>query len=64
MIKFFKLARRLRKDEDGATAIEYGLLAALIAVAIITTLGLLGTQLDTTFSNVEQELVSANTPTP
>lgn len=62
MIKLFKLAKRLHKDEDGATAIEYGLLAALIAVAIITTLGLLGTQLNTTFETVEQELVTANTP--
>lgn len=40
------------KDEDGATAIEYGLIAALIAVAIITAVGAVGSNLDTTFSEV------------
>jgi pilus assembly protein Flp/PilA len=40
------------KDEDGATAIEYGLIAALIAVAIITAVGAVGSDLATTFSRV------------
>lgn len=40
------------KDEDGATAIEYGLIAALIAVAIITAVGAVGSDLATTFSAV------------
>lgn len=40
------------KDEDGATAIEYGLIAALISVAIITAVGAVGTNLNTTFSSV------------
>jgi pilus assembly protein Flp/PilA len=40
------------KDEDGATAIEYGLIAALIAVAIITAVGAVGSDLATTFSEV------------
>jgi pilus assembly protein Flp/PilA len=37
------------RDESGATAIEYGLIAALIAVVIITAVKLVGTNLDTTF---------------
>ena len=39
-------------DRRGATAIEYGLIAALIAVAAITAMSALGNQLSTTFSNV------------
>ncbi len=43
---------RFLKDEEGVTAIEYGLIAALIAVAIIVGAGLTGTGLNTLFSNV------------
>jgi pilus assembly protein Flp/PilA len=46
-----KLVRFLR-DESGATAIEYGLIAAGIAVAIITVVGSLGSSLNTTFTSV------------
>lgn len=46
-------------DESGATAIEYGLIAALIGVAIIVAAGDLGTQLDETFQSVEDELSDA-----
>ena len=46
-----KLAR-LFKNESGATAIEYGLIAALIAVAIIGAVGALGTQTSGTFNDV------------
>jgi pilus assembly protein Flp/PilA len=42
---------RLVKDESGATAIEYGLIAALIAVGIITAAKALGTQISTTFNS-------------
>jgi len=52
--------KRFLKDESGATAIEYGLIAALIAVAIIGTLGLIGDQLDTTFGTVKSKLEGAN----
>ncbi|MFM1991889.1 MAG: hypothetical protein RJA99_4846 [Pseudomonadota bacterium] len=45
-------------DEDGVTAIEYGLLAALIAVAIIAGAGLLGTNLNTMFNNIAARLVA------
>ena len=44
--------RKLLKNEKGATAIEYGLIAALIAVAAIGAMGALGDQLDLTFNNV------------
>jgi pilus assembly protein Flp/PilA len=47
---------RFVKDERAATAIEYGLIAAGIAVAIIATVQALGTQLNTTFSSVSSAL--------
>jgi pilus assembly protein Flp/PilA len=43
---------RFVRDESGATAIEYGLIAALIAVVIITAVKTLGTNLTTTFNSV------------
>ena len=56
MAKFLKLF----KNEEGATAIEYGLIAALIAVACIAALQTVGTQLSSTFSKVGSSLTSAN----
>jgi pilus assembly protein Flp/PilA len=47
------------KDESGATAIEYGLIAAGISVAIIAVVNSLGTQLKTTFTNVSTQLGNA-----
>ena len=47
------------KDESGATAIEYGLIAALVAVAIITALGALGTELSNIFQYVADQLAAA-----
>jgi pilus assembly protein Flp/PilA len=47
-----KILRKMIRDEKGATAIEYGLIAALIAVAAITAMQGLGTQLNATFTNV------------
>ncbi len=44
--------RTMLKDNKGATAIEYGLIAALIAVAAITAMSALGTQITKTFNNV------------
>lgn len=49
---------RILKDESGATAIEYGLIAALIAVVIIAALATVGTKLSTTFSKVASNLAS------
>lgn len=56
MIKFIKLL----KDSRGATAIEYGLIAALIAVAAIAALRSVGTELQGTFGTVGTELSNAN----
>lgn len=53
MNKFFS---RFAKDESGATAIEYGLIAALIAVAIIAAVTLLGENLSATFDNLSGTL--------
>jgi pilus assembly protein Flp/PilA len=50
------LFARFAKDESGATAIEYGLIASLIGVAIIVGAGALGTQLNTTFNDISTEL--------
>ena len=50
------LVTRFAKDESGATAIEYGLIAAGISVAIITVVQGLGTKLNTTFSNITSKL--------
>ena len=47
---------RLLRDDRGATAIEYGLIAALIAVAAVTVLGTVGTNLTSTFSTVANDL--------
>ena len=52
------LVARFVKDESGATAIEYGLIAAGIAVAIITIVNTLGTSLSSTFNKVNSNLGS------
>jgi pilus assembly protein Flp/PilA len=52
MSKFLKLI----KNEEGATAIEYGLIAALIAVAAIGAMQNIGTKLSSTFNNVSNNL--------
>ena len=54
---------RFVKDESGATAIEYGLIAALIAVALIAILGTLSTSLSGTFQKVATKLNAANAET-
>ena len=52
MAKFLKLVR----NEEGATAIEYGLIAALIAVAAIAAMQNIGSSLGSTFNNVSNDL--------
>ncbi len=52
--------RRLQRSERGATAIEYGLIAALIAVAAITAMQGLGSSLNTTFTNVSTAMQGSN----
>lgn len=54
-MKFFN---KLARDEQGATAIEYGLIAALIAVAAITAMSSLGTKLSTTFNSVATSMTT------
>jgi pilus assembly protein Flp/PilA len=60
-MKFFT---KLLRDEQGATAIEYGLIAALIAVAAITAMQALGGELNETFTVVESDLNTANAGNP
>ena len=57
MSKFFA---RFLKDESGATAIEYGLIAALIALAIMAGATTIGGQLNTTFTTIGTTLTTAN----
>ena len=61
MEKFMQGVNRFIRDEEGVTAIEYGLLAALIAVAIIVSATLVGDQLDATFDFIQSELGAAIT---
>jgi pilus assembly protein Flp/PilA len=51
-----KFVSRFVKDESGATAIEYGLIVALIAVVIITAVTTLGTKLNTAFGDINDKL--------
>ena len=53
------LIQRLISDESGATAIEYGLIAGLVAVAIIAALGFLGEQLGSLFEYVGETVQGA-----
>ena len=53
-----KFIKKLRRDEAGATAIEYGLIAALIAVAAIVAMQGLGTQLSSTFETVKTKMAN------
>lgn len=52
--------RSLRDCDDGVTAIEYGLIAALIAVAIIAAITVVGTELNSTFQTIRGSLANAN----
>jgi len=53
-----KFVTRFLKDESGATAIEYGLIAALIAAVIIGTVGSIGNKLNNTFTSIDTKLGS------
>ena len=55
----FRIFRRLRKNEDGATAIEYGLIAGLISVVIITTVTMVGSRLESVFYYIGSTLDGA-----
>ena len=55
----FRLFRRLRKDESGATAIEYGLIAGLISIVIIGTVQMVGSNLTAVFDYIGSTLGGA-----
>jgi pilus assembly protein Flp/PilA len=57
-----RLVKLFRRDEKGATAIEYGLIAALIAVAAIAAMTTIGENLNTTFENVAEQIGEGATP--
>lgn len=59
-----KTLMKFLRDEEGVTAIEYGLIAALIAVAIIVAVGLVGDGLEQTFTSVSDSLPAAPAPAP
>lgn len=58
MDKVYLATRNFLSDEEGVTAIEYGLIAALVAVAVVTAVSLIGTQLDTLFKKIADCLKS------
>ena len=55
-----KFLAKLRRNEEGATAIEYGLIAALIAVAAIAAMQGMGSQLKSTFEKTSSNMASVN----
>ena len=57
-----QFVQRFAHDEEGVTAIEYGLLAALIAVAIIVGAGLLGTNLNGLFDKIATKVAAVVVP--
>lgn len=59
-----KFMTRFWHDERGVTAIEYGLIASLVAVAIIVVVGDLGNSLNTTFSKINTALGGAGAGNP
>lgn len=56
-MKLVNFIKNFVREEDGVTAIEYGLIAALIAVAAIGAMQGIGSKLNTTFNNVSSKLV-------
>ena len=52
--------RKFAKDEEGATAVEYGVMVGLIAVAIIITVAAIGTQLNTLFTTIKDCLIDSS----
>jgi pilus assembly protein Flp/PilA len=56
----FNTIRKFFNDESGATAIEYGLIAALVAVAAIAALSALGTELSALFTDIKSTMSAAH----
>lgn len=59
-MQIVQFIQKFVRDEEGVTAIEYGLIAALIAVVIITAVTVVGTQLANTFTKIGTALTTAN----
>ena len=57
-----RFCRRLLKDESGATAIEYGLMAGLISIVIITTVSMVGSNLTSLFFYIGSQLNTVPQP--
>ncbi|MEL0027490.1 MAG: Flp family type IVb pilin [Perlucidibaca sp.] len=64
MIKIQELLAKLRRDEKGATVIEYALIAALVAVVAIVGFRALGNQVNSTLTTINSSLQAAPTPSP
>ncbi len=64
LLKLLALKDAYIKNESGATAIEYGLIAAGISLAIVTVVFTFGDQLETTFGSMETAMSSANDQIP
>jgi pilus assembly protein Flp/PilA len=60
MTNFARLIARFRRDDSGATAIEYGLIAALLSLAIIAALPTVGSSIGSTFNTIGTTLTTAN----
>lgn len=58
-----KMFARFAKDESGATAIEYGLIAALMAIVVIAAIAIIGPALKTTFEGISTTMTTANEAT-
>jgi pilus assembly protein Flp/PilA len=59
MLSMFRVLRKFRKDEKGATAIEYALIAALISVAAIAAFSAVGGGIDATMNTVKNNMTAA-----
>lgn len=64
MTSIFQTIRRFVKDESGVTAVEYGMIAGLIAVIIIGAVTTIGTKLEGTFGTIRDALPPAAAPAP
>ena len=64
MLNFRNLMVALKRDEKGVTALEYGLIAALIAVAIISGVTTLGGAIGTTFTNIGTKFTASAISAP
>ena len=60
MLQCLTVLSRFKRDEEGVTALEYGLIAALIAVVIITAVSTLGSNLSSTFNGIASHFQSGN----